>query len=69
MAISDYSDVHADFGTIPQSKGVPSLVFVAALIGAVVIFMIGAGVVLSSGYGHEWPSLTTTRTPLGSMPS
>lgn len=69
MAISDYGDVHPDFGTIPQSKGVPNIVFVAAVIGAIVIFMIGGAVILNSGFGRDWPSMSTTRIPLGSMPS
>jgi hypothetical protein len=68
MAISSYIDIHPDFGDVPQSKGVPSLVHIASVVGLLIIFLIGAAVVLNAGFGHQWPSQHTTRTDLGTMP-
>jgi len=49
---------------VPVSKGIPSLVQIAGLIGVVVIFAIGGSVVLIAGYGHMWPASTAQRAPL-----
>ncbi|MEO6913397.1 MAG: hypothetical protein ABI182_05195 [Candidatus Baltobacteraceae bacterium] len=49
---------------VPQSKGVPMAVRIAAVIGIVVIFAIGAFVIKISGYGHVWPSNQSLRIPL-----
>ncbi len=49
---------------VPQSKGIPVAVRIAAAIGIVVIFVIGAFVVKISGYGHQWPSSQSLRIPL-----
>ncbi len=49
---------------VPISKGVPTLVQVAGLVGVVVIFAIGGSVVASSGWGHFWPSQSVQRINL-----
>jgi hypothetical protein len=68
MAISNFTDIHADFGDVPQSKGVPVVVHLASVVGLLVIFLIAAAVVLNAGFGHQWPSEHTTRSDLGTMP-
>ncbi len=57
-------NIHPDFGEVPKSKGVPRSLIVVVGIGLVMMFLIAAGVVLLSGYGHMWPSVTTLREPL-----
>ena len=64
MAINDFDDTHPNFGKVPRSKGLPTPVQIGAMIGIIVIFAIGAAVILSSSFGHEWPSLSTLRTHL-----
>jgi hypothetical protein len=68
MAISTFTDIHPDFGDVPQSKGVPGVVHIASVVGLLVIFLIAAAVVLNSGFGHQWPAQHTTRSDLGAMP-
>jgi len=50
---------------VPVSKGIPSIVHIAGMIGVVVIFVIGASVMLTSGWGHMWPASSSQRAPLG----
>ena len=57
-------DYHPHFGERPKSTGVPLGLSVAIAIGVIMIFAIGGGVILLSGYGHMWPSITTLREPL-----
>jgi hypothetical protein len=57
-------DEYMDFSKVPESQGVPSSLYRVVAIGLLVIFAIGASVVLLSGYGHHWPSDTTIRVPL-----
>ncbi|MGH7738150.1 MAG: hypothetical protein ACREMP_09840 [Candidatus Tyrphobacter sp.] len=59
-----HDDYHLDFSEVPESKGIPRGIVLTVAIGFVVIFLIGAGVVLLSGHGHMWPALTTLREPL-----
>jgi hypothetical protein len=49
---------------VPISKGIPSIVHIAGMIGVVVIFAIGASVMLTSGWGHMWPASSTQRDSL-----
>ena len=49
---------------VPQSRGVPMIVRIAAAIGIIAIFIIGAAVILDSGYGHMWPAERVLRVPL-----
>ncbi|HEV2262184.1 MAG TPA: hypothetical protein VGR69_07870 [Candidatus Rubrimentiphilum sp.] len=49
---------------VPVSRGVPAIVRVAAVIGILVIFAVGAAVVSISGYGHHWPWASAMRIPL-----
>jgi hypothetical protein len=58
-------DERLDFSQVPESRGVPTMVYYVALIGLVGIFAIGGASVMRSGYGHHWPSNTTLRIDLG----
>jgi hypothetical protein len=49
---------------VPVSKGIPSIVHVAGMIGVVVIFIIGGSVILTSGWGHLWPAQQVQRADL-----
>jgi hypothetical protein len=49
---------------VPQSRGIPTVVQIAAAIGILAIFVIAASVILSSGYGHEWPWVQALRLDL-----
>lgn len=55
---------YLDFSKVPESRGVPPFLYRVVAIGILVIFAIGASVVLMSGYGHHWPAETTLRVPL-----
>jgi hypothetical protein len=57
-------DEYLDFSKVPESRGVPSGLYRVVAIGLLMIFAIGAAVVLLSGYGHHWPANTTLRVPL-----
>lgn len=57
-------DEYLDFSKVPESRGVPSALYRVVVVGLLIIFAIGAFVVLESGYGHHWPSNTTLRVPL-----
>jgi hypothetical protein len=62
MIVSD--DEYLDFKNVPESKGIPPILYRTAAVGLVIIFLIGASVCLMSGYGHHWPADTTERVPL-----
>ena len=49
---------------VPVSKGIPSIVQIAGIVGVVVIFVIGGSVVLTSGWGHGWPASSVQRADL-----
>ncbi|HEY1656433.1 MAG TPA: hypothetical protein VGF86_15125 [Candidatus Tumulicola sp.] len=55
---------YLDFSKVPQSRGVPKVLLYSGLIGLLMIFAIGAATVLNSGYGHQWPPMSTTRVDL-----
>lgn len=57
-------DYHPHFGERPKSTGVPLGVTVSVAIGVIMIFAIAGGVILLSGWGHHWPSVSTLRVPL-----
>ncbi len=57
-------DERLDFSKVPESRGIPPFLYRVVAVGILVIFAIGASVVLMSGYGHHWPSETTLRIPL-----
>lgn len=59
-----HDDYHPEFGDLPKSQGMPRSLSITVAIGVVIIFAIGAGVILMSRYGHHWPSVTTLRVPL-----
>ncbi|MBV8154555.1 MAG: hypothetical protein JO029_14930 [Candidatus Eremiobacteraeota bacterium] len=60
-------DEYLDFSKVPESRGVPTMVYYVAVIGIVGIFAVGAASIFSSGYGHHWPANTTLRTDLGTL--
>jgi hypothetical protein len=49
---------------VPTSRGVPHVVWYAAIIGILCIFGIGAYTIYMSTYGHVWPSVQSERIPL-----
>ncbi len=53
---------------VPTSRGMPMVVRIAAIIGLLCIFGIGASVIMLGGYGHWWPDQKAMRIPL-STPS
>jgi len=55
---------YLDFSKVPESRGIPKMLYYVVTVGIIGIFAVGAGVVFNAGYGHHWPSLTTTRAPL-----
>jgi len=58
-----------DFSHVPQSQGLNTFTKINLIIGVLAIFAIGGFSAFLSGYGHMWPSNTTERVDLGSMPS
>jgi hypothetical protein len=58
-------DEYLDFSKVPESRGVPTMVYYVAVIGLIGIFAIGGASVMSSGWGHHWPANTTLRIDLG----
>jgi hypothetical protein len=46
---------------VPTSRGVPMAVRIAACIGILVIFGMGAITIAMSGYGHLWPQTKALR--------
>lgn len=58
-------DERLDFSAVPESRGVPTMVYYLAVVGLVCIFAIGGATVMSSGWGHHWPANTTLRVDLG----
>jgi hypothetical protein len=67
MIIEDHE--YLDFSRVPESRGIPPVIRTGMVIGIICIFIIGGLVAFLSGHGHLWPSLTTTRMPLGNLPS
>ncbi|MDQ2663654.1 MAG: hypothetical protein M3Y18_06430 [Candidatus Eremiobacteraeota bacterium] len=49
---------------VPQSRGIPKVVTIAAVLGILAIFAIGGFVIEQSYYGHGWPADKTLRLPL-----
>jgi hypothetical protein len=49
---------------VPASRGVPMAVRIAAIIGILCIFGVGATVISFATYGHLWPSTHSLRIPL-----
>jgi hypothetical protein len=58
-------DEFLDFSKVPESRGVPRMVYFVAIIGIIGIFAVGGSSVVSSGWAHHWPSNTTLRVDLG----
>lgn len=49
---------------VPTSRGIPRVVIIAATIGILAIFAVGAYTIVMSGYGHMWPWQQALRIPL-----
>ena len=49
---------------VPVSKGVPKAVRVAMVIGIIIVFCVGADVILNASFGHVWPANKVLRIPL-----
>ncbi|MFY9664056.1 MAG: hypothetical protein WAL67_01315 [Candidatus Cybelea sp.] len=62
MIIRD--DEYQDFSRVPESRGIPTALYRLGAVGLLIIFAIGGFVILQSGYGRHWPSVTTMRVPL-----
>ena len=58
-------DERLDFSKVPESRGVPRLVYVVACVGIVGIFAVGGATVLGAGSSHHWPMTSTMRVDLG----
>jgi len=65
MIVSE--DEYLDFSKVPESRGIPSVVYWVAVIGIIGIFAVGGATVYGSGYGHHWPANTTLRIDLSTM--
>jgi len=57
-----------DFTSVPESQGRSRGTLVVLIIGLLMIFTIGGLSAFLSGWQHMWPSNTTLRQDLGSMP-
>lgn len=57
-------DEYLDYTNVPESRGIPPMIYRVLIVGIVCIFIIGGATVMLSGYGHHWPSISTTRVPL-----
>ena len=49
---------------IPVSAGTPLAVHVLFVIAMIIVFMQGAFVIASSGWGHVWPAANSVKIPL-----
>jgi hypothetical protein len=49
---------------IPVSKGLPGNVQMLLAIAVIVVFVMGAFVVISSGFGRVWPAADSVKVPL-----
>jgi hypothetical protein len=58
-------DEFMDFSKVPESRGVPRMVYYVAILGIIGIFAVGGASVMSSGWAHHWPSNSTLRVNLG----
>ncbi len=67
MIVSD--NEYLDFSTVPQSKGLNKFTIGLIIVGLVMIFMVGGMVIGFASSGHMWPSMSSMRMPLGSMPT
>jgi hypothetical protein len=63
----EHQDV-IDFTEPPRTEGIGRSIYVVLVIGLLMIFAMGGLSAFLSGYKHMWPSNTTLRMDLGSMP-
>lgn len=59
-----HEEERLDFSKIPQSKGIPPMLYRLIAIGILGIFIVGFSVIWNAAYGHHWPANTTERAPL-----
>jgi hypothetical protein len=55
---------YLDFSKLPQSKGIPTLMPVLAVIALIGVMIVAGSVISVAGYGHYWPAEKTLRVPL-----
>ena len=53
-----------DFSKVPQSAGIPPMMYRIVAVGIIGIFAVGFAVLWNAPYGHHWPSPSTQRVPL-----
>ena len=56
-------DRHDERG-VPISAGIPPIIFISAIIGLILIATMVTLVFANSGFGHAWPSNTSTTLKL-----
>jgi hypothetical protein len=58
---------YLDFSQVPESKGIPKSIIYSGILGLIMIFAIGASVILLAGDGHHWPAASSMRVDLGTL--
>ena len=62
--MNDHSHEPSDKREIPVSAGTPREVQILLLLALLIVFMQGAFVVFSSGFGKVWPAENSVKIPL-----
>jgi hypothetical protein len=62
--VIERDDERLDFSQVPQSKGIPPMLYRIAAVGIIGIFAVGAAVITYADYGHVWPYAKAERIPL-----
>ena len=60
-------DEFLDFSKVPESRGIPPMLYRVVMIGILGIFAVGAACVFTAGYGHAWPAAQSQRPNLGTL--
>ncbi len=53
-----------DARNIPVSTGIPRVIYIAAVVGIIVICVMLSMVFVTSGSNHAWPATSTMTVPL-----
>ena len=62
--MSDYSHDAPDGREVPVSAGTPREIQILLMLAVLIVFMQGAFVVFSSGFGKVWPAESSVKIPL-----
>ncbi|GAC1422107.1 MAG: hypothetical protein NVSMB64_30640 [Candidatus Velthaea sp.] len=54
-----------DERNVPKSAGIPPVIYISAIVGLIMIFMMLTMVFSNSRANHAWPSSETLTVPLG----